>query len=811
MDFNLNNVSVLYRGWNHSIEKATDHHEIFRLIFDSRSIVRKTEQSRYVYTITDEIVEPKYQLMGMPSPGGSVQMDCMCKRILYEPKGISYAESRLGLIHGKLDVEQLLSNWETVRTLHLLPPDKLTNIIGHEYEDQEIKNAAINIFHKKQRSPINATGSPRYQGKHELIMEFVTQQNSQWGMFYAEFYRFLNYYQKNVRLLMPNSFGFDWAVERTSKIGTLVGIEKADEMVLRTIRVVTDLVRTVIRNTPCLLDPVGAQHLFMFPLQIIKEKFDDVVDFVTSEDFFLGSSSKYGVFDIKQDMDPTTAAWQGIRLMILNTSLVLNRAMSITSSFMQLLLKLQQGFVPFQKSQIDLARKEGGHLFGYYLRDSSVRWALQDGNGDPSVTYVPFNFHRFCVCLSYYTRVPVESYSAPMFNFYSKALELIHKNLSTRVLNLSWNCCMLPENSPFMDTFLQRMMMEGKNKSIKAKVGGGLHHRKEFKVDHSTFYPYNEGSGPLVSLGLRIAMTNGLKYLHRPPPAGVIKNEGLSDYLSYESRGHVGVSAQVARFSAAFVITRAAKKSLFRARLADPQRNHAKSYLRLKRQKNHARNVKKNQKMKGKRERRRNQQRWLIWSSKLQNRKLISELKLAAENFREKHEIVIACEREADRRVKAGFSLLSMGLTRINIVDGLRYLRRQLVMRKLKEKLEFYLIYNEEEDPFLDGHLDTRGFVDLRVFLKFPTISSIVSSFQEPLFLLYDSAKLSGSFEIEYQFRIRYPGYIERRLRLNQNRVIARQNRWIAYQQHQQYVLHQQFQYYTQAQIYPYFYYVQPH
>lgn len=285
---------------------------------------------------------------------------------------------------------------------------------------------------------------PPFKGDNateKLLYCMLQQENSFWGLFYAEFWHMMNFMISRSEQLFPEKRGFVW-VGATPELPVRYMFSEDRSKGGQRFHAMADSVRRyiecILSVTPCLLRPVGRQYRFFVNLVCIERATVALVEELCKDDSFLGGCAKTCGGEItKVPVDDEAAryvrrltphnsrggaggghptlressvhAWMAVRDMVINLNYIVTDAMFITAMFRQVCRKLVGSVPTLEPSAIDEHVASDPFFGGYHLRDKPTGIPILDKN-------IPeFNFMEFAIHVACHTGEKMVHYMPPVY------------------------------------------------------------------------------------------------------------------------------------------------------------------------------------------------------------------------------------------------------------------------------------------------------------------------------------------------------------------------------------------------------------
>jgi len=292
------------------------------------------------------------------------------------------------------------------------------------------------------------------------LENLIDLQDSYWAMFYCAFWHLFNSLTFRCPVLLTKEHGYYHSDELEMGQNTVLTRDesstKADKAFTEMVDRVVNCLKLVILNTPSLLDPVGAQHVFYGMTNEILTSVSSLADFMCSTDSFLGyceRSSGSAFIHSSNTLHPDVRAyiksarhmpkikrggaavtslkqrygyvhmWMEIRDLVLNLEVIARAAMRLTD----LVIDHFPGDVcGYNGEKLFDACREDPFMYGWKLRQSDKVYNKETG-GEPFLAYRPFPFLRFTKSLAACTKMHHRDYLPTLFTTHEPALEFEKK------------------------------------------------------------------------------------------------------------------------------------------------------------------------------------------------------------------------------------------------------------------------------------------------------------------------------------------------------------------------------------------------
>ena len=225
---------------------------------------------------------------------------------------------------------------------------------------------------------------------------YAATSNGFWGMAYAEFFRFLNFFGAHSHELL-STFGVGFSLNHGS-LPVIYETNKVHPDVATALDKIVAWVEKVESLTMCLLNPIGMQH--MLPVHELHNITGEVSDVVYSCVFRF----------LKKREAQVVLAWKRVTDLIATIRKCFKIATLFSAHLSRLSFRMRSDIM-FTEETLQAAKAEDPVLFGYKLRSADLY--RQVDRSIPFTGYTPFNFTYFCFLLSTHTGVDILDYLPP--------------------------------------------------------------------------------------------------------------------------------------------------------------------------------------------------------------------------------------------------------------------------------------------------------------------------------------------------------------------------------------------------------------
>lgn len=318
----------------------------------------------------------------------------------------------------------------------------------------------------------------------QLLNCMSQQQNSFWGLFYAEFWNMFNFAVSHAELLFPTNEGFGWS----NACGIKVLISENPNFASEAYKEMSDhfiaFLQLVVDATPCLLRPIKNQHRFTCNLVYVRNSCEALVEHLCSEGSYLGkchircggeitlgSSPNKDVLKYLTSMKfekskggaacgasrlkgKTVHSWMTIRDMMINLNQIAGDAMFVTTMFVNVVTGGLSSINLYEPEVLDEAKKASPFSWGSKFQDC-VNQPLLDKLNDEKFDYV-----SFCVHLSCHTGVAAVEYMPIFFNYRSMKNQAMDMNISEDFFRKAFTNCFGINIRSFLKGVLVRCVRE---------------------------------------------------------------------------------------------------------------------------------------------------------------------------------------------------------------------------------------------------------------------------------------------------------------------------------------------------------------
>lgn len=313
----------------------------------------------------------------------------------------------------------------------------------------------------------------------QLVYVYSQQQNSYYMMFYAEFYRFVNFLSSKMCQLLPAEQGYTWGVLETDKNNETPGMwciideipTARDPAFQEMVDLVAEILDAVFENTQCLLDPAGMQHRQATYLKRMQSRFGVALTMLCSEKSFLGGCHKtYGRQKInpKNQHKPYYPGWCDARDHLINIFLMLEQAIYVTGLF-EIILAKAYLIRQYDDEESELLKSCYPNLYGYIMRNIEVDVATNKeillGAG-----YLEADFLKFTAQLAPILGVPSSNLLPPIINLRSTAAKLISAGMDAVMPIRLWEMLLGQKHVGILRKAMKRMQVELRERKLVPKT-----------------------------------------------------------------------------------------------------------------------------------------------------------------------------------------------------------------------------------------------------------------------------------------------------------------------------------------------------
>lgn len=264
---------------------------------------------------------------------------------------------------------------------------------------------------KKERDELAETDAlPLFYSSTETIDAYSRHANAFWGIFYAEFYRMVNFILKHSPVFFPANYGFEWTTN-ASGFGMMVDDSRVtSKSFVDTWTAVVTLIDNIVNDTPCLVHPVGMQVLLVDRMRGIEKEIDRCLQIICARGSFLGEACPdTGEAKKKRHTCKTKRHWNMVRDMILNLKGAHYNAALLMACLQNMRKKFmgEEGLLVFGERELEEAMDEEPLLYGYKLRAAEL---LRSILSDRPSGWRPFDFYGFSANLASRTSVALIEY-----------------------------------------------------------------------------------------------------------------------------------------------------------------------------------------------------------------------------------------------------------------------------------------------------------------------------------------------------------------------------------------------------------------
>ena len=241
---------------------------------------------------------------------------------------------------------------------------------------------------------------PVFGTLQQTILVYAATSNAAWGMFYAEFYRFVNFFCMHSTLLLIEPLGFkDVYLDKHCVFPNHLDDSNSCPLVAASLDAIVVFITFIAENTVCLLQPVGLQH--MLPAT---DTFLPVLERT------LGIVKANACRFLKKvpitGRAKTHIAWKH-SIELLETCLVCLRFACMFKDLLVHFVTKRREDIHFSQEDIDDAKSKHPIGYGYKLRGAELARSLitrkQGG-------FVPFDFYKFVNIFARFTKVDFIDY-----------------------------------------------------------------------------------------------------------------------------------------------------------------------------------------------------------------------------------------------------------------------------------------------------------------------------------------------------------------------------------------------------------------
>lgn len=691
--------------------------------------------------------------LGAPLRYGSLTMEEFTPRLLHMPLDRNVA--RLGLMTQHR--ERLLHPKNMMKSIN---NDSLIGAAGGPYSSTDLNKVAIcRMLKNYHRGEILQDNIPVFEDIFHTVQVYQEHQNGFWAMFYAEFYRLVNHMIRESCVLMPKEMGFTWSKNALgfAKMESDKGVKNKKYCAM--VDAIMLMIDEVVNMTPCLLHPVGIQHMIPGEVFGIQEQIHDCLQVICGKTSWLGeccTTSGTVITRPTKENFKLKQKWKIVRTMVINTRCALFDAVTITSvtgAFIQNFMRLPASYVP---ETIEEAHDEDPLFYGYRLRTIEMQRNIRDR--EPlQKGWCPFNYSKFVKCLSLRTGVPEVDYFPPYLQLRGAISMLVGMSSSSSIYTDAWNKGLGVRHEHVLMNMVERM-------------------RAEYAT-YPTFFYYDEPEyciqryPPYLAIVLRTKdysnlydETRGLADLHRPPNMMEVVFATWGATLIHATYNVSYKSAVIGYLDVPFALWKpyAPPPPEPENQLQRPKSNLTRVVLPQLIKEKRKRIVMKRTMIKFKWKNisakvlamskwrsffRRKRTRSLaaeVYSSFLNERREGVILKLAKELEKEQEALERKKEKEQEalerKKEEEGKALAIQKARQDAYISSLA--------NELRKRLEFFIIHNIFNDGFLMANRNPNdGSFPVRVFLGFPSLQHLVHCTVDPITFFMHAASMSKQIE----------------------------------------------------------------
>ncbi len=673
--------------------------------------------------------------LGWPQKNGSLTLDdFLLKKIWHSCDPIV---GKLGL-----DTDYQFCNLHQVNLLQNI--QDTVECAGGPYSTTELNDVSVCRMIKELYRNANVNDElPTFGDINNTIDLYASHSNGYWAMFYCEFFRLFNFMLKNSQYLNSLSLGFEWKEKVIGTLGFLFSDKNVkDTYFLKMSDSVICLIDKIVSLTPCMLEPIGLQHMMASNFKSIENLINDCVEFLNSKSCWLNRP-------VSLQHKVARKYWNIVRNIVLNLKGAIFNATCIMTCYSSLIEKSVGCVLQFDESTINQSMLEEPVLYGYKLRYSEYARNLIDYKY-PGFGYTPFNFAKYVINLSDRTKgVSMYEYMPPFVSFYT-TLQLLQENhFDVRLYSESYANAFGPRHSNVILSLVERSRHEWKKYSNKYTTD--VNCLTELTIEK---YP------PLLSIMLRIAkLKEGLNeknsttdlhiqdddkeltfalwcthvieqsYDSKVKMTKNIRNiyQDEKFWKPYNTKEPANISSEIIliKKNIAKLAACAAKNKFFlkwsgfvQKKLIYETKRKFIIFLQLK-ELTHASLI--------------IQKQWCLF-------KKIKELKKRKiAKFQTLNEKELIFKKEIKEQEK---SRLNQEYTYLHY--------REANLNELRRRLEYYVIHNIFNDPYLMSFRRPDGSFPYDVFLTFPSLQPIIFSIGEPIQALSEAANRSCQIHAVY-------------------------------------------------------------
>lgn len=447
--------AVLKRTWNGTLVKSK-----IALVTTPRTRMN----SKGMLTTADEM-RPHMMRLGGPLKYGSLTAEEFCGRLTWFPEtGVA---ASLTLMTTKrrdpLHVKNILAEINT---------DWWIEAAGGPFSSNDADKMAITrLMHDFHRSEMPVDDLPRFGATVQNLEVYHETMNSFWAIFYCEFYNLLNHLIRESCYLFTREMGYEWTStgENVLRNNSFIIMKSdagvKDKRFTEMVDAVISLVDNIVCATPCLLHPVGIQHMTPGEVFTMDINIDRCLDVLCSKNSFLGSCCSSSGEVTGKDTKPdrrnwkTKMMWKNVRNMVITLKCAFfdaNCFTQLVSNFVQKELRLPDCYT---HHTMDEAIAEDPINFGYRLRLIELQRNLMEG--DPvQKGWIPFDFPRFAKNLASRTGVHEQDYLPPYVQLRYALDKMVNTKMSTHDYITAWNKGLGIKHENVLMNLIERMKSE---------------------------------------------------------------------------------------------------------------------------------------------------------------------------------------------------------------------------------------------------------------------------------------------------------------------------------------------------------------
>lgn len=442
------NVLLLKRMWNGNISRC-------KTICES-GYCNPVRNAANALTVTEEM-RPFMMKLGGALKNGSLTTDEFCGRLTFFPAHSAVA--RLGLATNFQPRKTHPSN--ILKQLH---SDDWLDAAGGPYSCTDLDKVAVcRLMQDFHRSEAAVDNVPRFHDAVFTLEVYHRQMNAYWGMFYCEFYRLVNHVIRESCVLFPASMGYKWSrTEVYNFVYMSDDADVSDRAFLETADAVILMIDGIVCATPCLLDPVGIQHMMPGETQGVEASVEKCLDVICHKNSWLGACCKTSGRETGRQTRKDwqlKKKWKCIRAMVITLKCCLADASFFTlmvANFVHSEMNLPAFYT---KETMEECICEDPIMYGYRLRVAELQRNLREGI-PVEKGWLPFNFPRFAKNLAARTEVMEQDYLPPYVQLRAALKTLVRHDCDTAGYMDAWYRGFTIRHKHILFNLMERMRAE---------------------------------------------------------------------------------------------------------------------------------------------------------------------------------------------------------------------------------------------------------------------------------------------------------------------------------------------------------------